>query len=245
MGLQQDDIKSDGPDWRSGNKGQDAATPSGGRDYLAIGILVFLLVALVVTGYLSLKTIAKGYDFRSEKSIREWAQGLEEKAKDWLEHKARIGREKKIADRGHLAEGYRLYRKRNYAGALKEFDRAVQKDAGNPEAYFWRGRALIGEGRLEQAAEDFQKAVTLKPDYAEAYDTLGWLFSRRGEFDSAIEALSKSIELKPENGWAYYQRGRVFFEKGDRDRALADEEKSCKLGYQEGCKAYQEFKSGD
>lgn len=224
--------------------GQGEYIPSGGRDYPALAVLILLLVALVVTGYLSFGALTRGDDFRAERSVKEWIQGLEEKARDLLERGERIGRGKRDTAGEHLVEGYRLYRKKRYAKALEEFNKAIQMNATNPEAYYWRGRTLISQGRFEPAVEDFQEAAKLKPDYAEAYDNLGWLYERLGDGDKAIEALSKSVELRPDNGWAFNQRGRLLFKKGERDGALRDAKKACDLGFEEGCKAYEKLKAG-
>lgn len=206
---------------------------------MALGVLIGLLVALFVTGYLSFRAVAKGVDFGSGVPIREWVQGLEEKAQDWLNR--RMGTKTGEGAGKHLVRGYGLYKKKRYAGALEEFTKAVRADGTNPEAYYWRGRTLIGQGRFEPAVEDFQRAAELKPDYAEAYDNLGWLHDRLGATDKAIEAFSKSIALRPENGWAFFQRGRMLFKKGDREGALRDAGKACDLGFEEGCGAYKKW----
>ena len=216
----------------------------GERDYPALGVLALLLVALVVTGYLALKTLGRDYDFRSEESVKEWIQGLEERARELLERSPRMGKEKRTDARQLLVQGYRLFQQRRYAPAIEALNRSIQLDGKDPEAYYWRGRALVGQGRFESAVEDFQKAVNLAPTYAEAYDHLGWIFNRLDEIDKGIEALSKSIELKPENGWAYYQRSRMLFKAGRRDKAFEDALKSCSLGFREGCDLYESLKSG-
>jgi tetratricopeptide (TPR) repeat protein len=213
-------------------------------DWLALGVLAFLFVALGVAGYLALKTITRDHEFRAEESVKEWIKELEEKARELLEQSPRLGKEKRTDSKQHLVQGYRLYQQKRYAAAIEAFNRAIRLKEADPEAYYWRGRALISQGRFENAAEDFQQAVKFAPDYAEAYDHLGWIFDRLDQFDKGIEALSKSIELRPDNGWAYYQRGRMHYKAGDRENALRDAERSCSLGFQEGCKAYESFQSG-
>lgn len=213
------------------------------RDYLALGVLALLLVALVAAGYLALKTIGRDHDFRSEEAVKEWIKGLEERARELLEQSPRLGKEKRADSKQLLVQGYRFYQRKRYAAAIEAFNRAIQLDAKDPEAYYWRGRTLVSQGRFENAVDDFQKAVSLAPGYAEAYNHLGWLFDRLGQFDKGIEALSTSIELKPENGWAYYQRGRMWFKIEDKEKALKDAEKSCSLGFREGCDLYESLKS--
>ena len=244
MNVQGHGERKKGPLSTAEESGKREKAQSRDRDYPALVVLVFLLVALIVTGYFSFQAITGGYDFKSELSLEKWIQGLEEKARDLLGQRTRIAKGKRDGAREHLVEGYRLYRKKRYARALEELDKAVQMNETNPEAYFWRGRTLIAQGRFESAAEDFRKAVKLRPDYAEAFDNLGWLYDRLGETDRAIDALSKSIDLKSDNGWTYYQRGKVLLKRGDRDGALRDAEKACSLGFEDGCKAYEKFKAG-
>jgi tetratricopeptide (TPR) repeat protein len=213
-------------------------------DALALGVLVFLLVALVVAGYLAFQTLTRDHGFRVEESVKEWIKELEEKARELLEQSPRLGKEKGTDSRQHLVQGYRLFQQKRFAASIEAFNRAIRLNATNHEAYYWRARALISQGRFENAAEDLERAVSLAPHYVEAYDHLGWLFDRLGQHEKGIDALSRSIELRPENGWAYYQRGRMLYKFGDRENALRDAETSCNLGYQEGCKAYESFMSG-
>jgi tetratricopeptide (TPR) repeat protein len=227
-----------------GESGRRARPGSGDRDYAALGVLALLLVALGITGYFSFRTLVKDYDFRTEDMVKEWVRNIEERVNEWLGQTTRLRKGETGSAREHLIEGYRLYRLKRYSKALDEFNRSIELNAKNPEAYYWRGSTLINQGRLENALEDFRQAVKLKPDYAEAYDLLGWLFDRLGDPDKGIESLSKSIAMRPDNGWAYYQRGRMLFKKGDRDHALKDVEEACKLGFREGCKAYESYKSG-
>jgi len=245
MNSQRDELGGGYPSEKGGKTAQSNGKFSGGRDYPALAAFIFLLLALVVTGYLSFRTIAQNPDLRSGESIMEWVGGLENRVKDWLGQTPEVRKERRTTARDHLVEGYRLFRQKRYAGALEELDRSIQMNGNDPEAYFWRGRVLASQGRFEVAAEDFRTAVKVKPDFVEAYDNLGWLLDRVGDTDGAIESFSKSIELKPDNGWAYHQRGRMHFRKGDRDRALGDAEKACALGFGEGCKAYENYRTGE
>lgn len=224
--------------------GKKTSNTHGERDYPALAVLAFLLVALVVAGYFSFQVISKGRDFMAEDTIRGWIQNLEERVRQLVEQGPRVEKGRRGGARQNLVEGYRLYQQKKYAAATEAFNRAIQADPRNGEAYFWRGRALIHQGRFENAMEDFQQAVTLKKDYAEAYENLGWLYDRLGQSDRGIDALSKAIEIKPDSGWAYYQRGRMLFKTGQKEKAIRDAEKSCSLGFQEGCKAYETFHSG-
>jgi tetratricopeptide (TPR) repeat protein len=215
------------------------------RDYVAIGVFVAGLVALIVAGYFSLVTLMKGDISNPLDALSGWVQGLEEHGKGLLGEATRGLRPQKDhaqQARDRVSAGYRLYSKNQLNDALGEYEKAIGLDPGNPEAYYWRGRTHIKGGQYDLALDDFLRAVKLKPDYTEAYDNLGWLFWRQKQYDKAISHLSRSIELKQNNAWAYHHRGRIYYEKGERERALDDLKKACDMGHQESCNLYHIYK---
>lgn len=235
--------------------GRDNRTPSApaskrgdkpSRDYPALLVFAFLVIALLVTGYFALKNVDMDLGFRPGPYVQEWTRDIEEKVKGLLSEATKglkiPGREGTDA-RSHLLKGYRLHRQKNFNEALDELNKAIEKDPRSAEAYYWRGRTLVNLGKLDQGMEDFKTAVKFKPDYSEAYDNLGWLASKQGQVEEGIAYLTKSIEFKPENAWAYYNRSRLYFSKGDVAGAMRDAEKACSLGYQDGCNAYETYKN--
>ena len=214
------------------------------KDYPALCVFVVLVIALLVTGYFALRNVDTDFRFRPGQHLQEWTRDIEEGAKRLLGETSKglkmPGRESTDA-KTHLLKGYRLHRQNSYNEALAEFNKALEIDPRNAEAYYWRGRTLVSLGRLDQGEDDFKTAVKFKPDYAEAYDHLGWLAFKQNRIDEGIAYLTKSVELKPENAWAFYNRSRLFFNKGDVARAMRDAEKACSLGNQDGCKAYETY----
>lgn len=215
-------------------------------DYPALCVFIGLVIALLVAGYFALKSVDADFGVSFGERMVTWVKELEEKVQGVLGEASKgvriPGREGADA-KSHVKKGYRLHRQKNYNEALAEFNKAIEMDPGNAEAYYWRGRTLVSLGRLDQGEEDFKRAIRFKPEYAEAYDHLGWLASRRGDADEGIAYLTKSIEFKPENAWAFYNRSRLFFSKGDLASAMKDAEKACGLGYPDGCKAYETYRN--
>ncbi len=215
-------------------------------DYPALCVFVGLVMALLVTGYFTVKNVDTDFGLSRGPYVQEWTKNIEEKVKGLLDEALKglrvPGREGADA-KSHLLKGYRLHRQKSYKEALAELNKAIEADPRNAEAYYWRGRTLVNLGQLEQGAGDFKAAVKFKPDYAEAYDNLGWLASRQGKVDEGIAYLTKSIEFKPENAWAFHHRSKLFFSKGDVASAMRDAEKACSFGYQDGCKAYETYKN--
>jgi len=239
---------------RRGGEKEEISWPEGAKtmknersiDYPALCVFIGLVIALFVAGYFALKNVDVDSGLSFGERVESWVKELEEKVQGLLDEASKgiriPGREGADA-KSHVLKGYRLHRQKSDNEALAEFNKAIQMDPRNAEAFYWRGRTLVSLGRLDQGAEDFKRAVQYKPDYAEAYDHLGWLASKRGEVDEGIAYLTKSIEFKPENAWAFYNRSRLFYSKGDLAGAMRDAEKACSLGYQDGCKAYETYKN--
>jgi tetratricopeptide (TPR) repeat protein len=78
-------------------------------------------------------------------------------------------------------------RRRRWWAALKLALEAVQKGYRNPVAHFLLGRALMGLGRYEQAADAFEAAITVNPNFPEAHLRLAGLLERVGNRAGALE----------------------------------------------------------
>jgi len=216
------------------------------RDRLAFGVFVVALIALFITGYLGIKAIKRDFiSGRPSQLISKWLSDLEQYGKGQLGEKIkkiRPEQKKSKEAQKYIILGYNLHQKNKYTNALEAYDKAIEIDPENPEAYFWRGQSLIKTGQYEKAIVDFKRAMKIRPDYVEAYENLGWLFARIDNCEESIAYLTKSIALKSENGWAYHNRGYCYFKTGNLEKALEDAKKACELRYKDGCKAYEEYK---
>ncbi len=56
----------------------------------------------------------------------------------------------------------------NLAEAEKEFNKAIEADPINPEAYFYRGKTRWQNGSLTAALNDFQKTLDINPLHNQA-----------------------------------------------------------------------------
>jgi len=223
-----------------------AATPvlsvrpqdKGKKDYLATGVFVVVLCALIVTGVYFSFNIKPDALNQPLQMISRLVDDVTEYAKSIL---SEFQKERRQADpkarqaQKHVRKGYEHYKDNRLKEALQELNLAIETQPQNAEAYFWRARTFIRLEQYDNAIADLKTVVNLKPRYSPAYDNLGWLFMRRNNYDESLSNLDKSIELKPNNGWAHYMRGRVFFNKGDFPKAVEDAETACKLGYKDGC----------
>lgn len=221
------------------------------KDYLAAGVFIVVLCALIATGVYFSFNIKPDTWNRPLQMISRLIDDVAQYGKTiWreFEKEHRPANSQARQAQRHVRKGYKHYKNNRLKEALQELSLAIETNPENSEAYFWRARTYIRLEQYDDAIVDLQTVVYLKPRYSPAYDNLGWLFMRRNAYDESLSNLNKSIELKPDNGWAYYMRGRVFFNKGDFQKAFENAETACKLGYKDGCrdaKRYGAKSSGD
>lgn len=80
----------------------------------------------------------------------------------------------------HLVyEGYQLYKKQEYEAAIDFYSWATTFDAGNAEAYYYRGAAKIRVEQLESAEADFKEALKLNPTDEHSRQMLDWISQAR------------------------------------------------------------------
>ena len=90
------------------------------------------------------------------------------------------------------------------------------------QGYVFKGRALHGTGRYEEAMVELKKALELAPDYAPAYNEIGIVYGKTGRSAESIDSLSKAIELDPSMDRAYNNRGYTYFKAGEYAKAIED-----------------------
>lgn len=82
--------------------------------------------------------------------------------------------------------------------ARAAFDKAIQDDPQNPEAYFARGFNILSESsHLDAAIADFNKAIELNPKYARSYLMRGRAYESLGDDVHAKADRDKALELEP------------------------------------------------
>jgi Flp pilus assembly protein TadD len=121
--------------------------------------------------------------------------------------------------------GVQKLEKKDYRGALAEFNRAIQLNPNLAIAYNYRG-ILKGEkiGDSQGALADYNRAIQLNPNDAKAYNNRGILKANKlGDIQGALAEYNRAIQLNPSEAIAYSNRGLLKAEKlGDIQGALAD-----------------------
>jgi len=118
------------------------------------------------------------------------------------------------------------WKDKDYEGAIKDCNKALQLDPDFAEAYSRRGTAKHDLGDKQGVIADYDKALQLNPNYAHAYNNRGVAKSALGDKQGAIADYDKALQLNPNYADAYYNRGVAKSALGDKQGAIVDYDKA-------------------
>ena len=144
--------------------------------------------------------------------------------------------EKALALDDQLAEAHNslarlLYRfNGDWAGADREFKRALELDHNSAPAHHWYSMYLSLQGRKEQAIAEAEKAYELDPLSAVVGANLAKILQEAGQDDKAIEQAKKTLDLEPGSGVTHTVLGIAYQDKRMYPEAIAEYKRALQLG---------------
>lgn len=123
---------------------------------------------------------------------------------------------------GHTNRGVKYAQKKEYAKAVEEFTKAIERQPQDPKNYRNRGLTyrLLGEKKKSEA--DYAKAIELNPDTSKARMDRARMLLRARKPDAALKELSAVIAAQPRDGAALRLRAYIYLEQGKWKQAIAD-----------------------
>ena len=73
----------------------------------------------------------------------------------------------------------------DYDEAIELFDKAIQYDENNYEAYYYRGCAYSNNLKIDLANQDWFKAIEIKSDYPDPYFNIGLYYRSKNDDKTA------------------------------------------------------------
>jgi tetratricopeptide (TPR) repeat protein len=96
-------------------------------------------------------------------------------------------------------EGWALLDQQKYQEAISAFDKAIELNPNDANAWYNKGYALGNLAKYEEAIIAFDKAIEIKPDDANAWNNKGYALFNLGKYEEAIECYDKALEIEPKN----------------------------------------------
>jgi TolB-like protein/Flp pilus assembly protein TadD len=109
----------------------------------------------------------------------------------------------------------------DWAGAEREFRRAVDLSPNFAYAHKLYGEYLSYIGRFDQAIAEARLARQLDPLSMVTNSLLGFVLYRARRYDEAVVELNRAIELDPDHPMPYLPKGLAYSMKGMPNEALA------------------------
>src|SRR5271157_692852 len=83
--------------------------------------------------------------------------------------------------------------------ALKAYDKAIEINPQNTDAWNNKGDALSKQNKYDEALKAFDKAIEINPQNTDAWNNKGDALSKQNKSDEAKKAYDKAIEIDSQN----------------------------------------------
>jgi tetratricopeptide (TPR) repeat protein len=114
----------------------------------------------------------------------------------------------------------------DWAGAEREFQRAVALRPGEANAHLWLGRLQVLKGRSDDGLANTRRALNIDPLSLIISARLGWDLYYAGRDDEALKHLRNANAANPGSNFFDFVIGLVLEHQGDHAGAIAAFEKS-------------------
>lgn len=117
----------------------------------------------------------------------------------------------------------------DFAGAEREFKRAIELNPKYPTAHQWYGWYLVSLGRFDEAQAEFARAQQLDPLSLYTNLTLGAPYFHARQYDKAAEQYKRVADMNPDFWLAHWWLAQTYTQQQRYDEAMAEIQKVAKL----------------
>jgi serine/threonine protein kinase/tetratricopeptide (TPR) repeat protein len=129
----------------------------------------------------------------------------------------------------HTSLAFAKFREWDWAGAEREFKRAIELNGSYPTAHAWYGEYLMALGRFDQALAEMNRANELNPLSPAINLALGARFYYARQYPQAIEQCQKTLAMDGGFLAAHVFLGRAYLQKAAYTEGIAEFRKALQL----------------
>lgn len=118
-----------------------------------------------------------------------------------------------------VKQGEQLANMNRFKEALQSFDRAIEIDSNNDQAYGDKALILDKIGKHDEAISVFSEALSINSDNPVTWHNKGLTLAQLKRIDEAIECFDKAIQKKEDYAKAWYNKGRCFNMLGNTENS--------------------------
>jgi serine/threonine-protein kinase len=108
----------------------------------------------------------------------------------------------------------------HYEEAVTEFQRALESEPANNDAYVGLAHAYELLGKPAEAESTYRRAIDLRPQYWGGYNSLGTFYFRQAQYSRAAEMFNKVVTLVPDSFHGYDNLGAAYLGQGQYSEAI-------------------------
>jgi tetratricopeptide (TPR) repeat protein len=129
----------------------------------------------------------------------------------------------------HTSLAFAKFREWDWAGAEREFKRAIELNTSYPTAHAWYGEYLMALGRFDQALVEMNRANELNPLSPAINLDLGARFYYARQYPQAIEQCQKTLAMDGGFLAAHVFLGRAYLQRAAYAEGIAEFRKALQL----------------
>lgn len=171
--------------------------------------------------------LARGYVRAAQAfaNLYQYKEGL-----PWAEEAIRLDPELSEA---HLIYGYLNFKLVNSKVAISAFEKTLELEPTNFEAYLYLGIIYRGAGDPDLGIEYFNQAMGVAAtdeDLSTAYAERGLAYGNLDRYEESYADFETALSVNPDNGWAIFFRGIVSEKEAEQEVAQSGQDESLEMG---------------